>query len=286
MSSGQIPCLSPLAVEKLMNSEGWVRPLSPELASHVERCGKCSALLTEAGAQEEHFRQVVVRATLPALKKALAEPAEPEVRAWFRFRTAWLGAAAVAVLVAVLAVPVYQWYFKKEEAAGSFSVSDGPDKMAAEGDEGQEAYIGVKGVSGIDLYVKRGDETFRFSPGTPLHPKDRMRLHPYSPDFEFVMVVYRDPAGKYEVIHPWQGGRSAAVEVKEAGEGEPVDGALLLDGNLGMEYICALFSHSPLDVSTVSKWFDESTELPVPGEKQIGGRKIEFVVVSYRKEGP
>ena len=271
MPEARSPCLSPLGIDKILRHRNSVTPADSHLLEHVSACPSCTHRLDEAAALDAHFQAVVVPRTLPELLGG------PLRRPWFK-RPMQLSVAAACCVVAVAALLVTVWDHSPTVGPGQTVAHKRASQRHTHWPEAN--YVGTKSSVALLLHVRRDGAVFQLEDGMTVSPGDLIRLEPVAGDLRYVLALYRDHSGNIQVVFPWNGTKSGPVPKG----GEPLEGSLRLDRNLGQEQVVALFSSTPIAAPAAIEWALAQEQTLESGKQQIDGQQVESVVVRLLKE--
>ncbi len=216
------PCPSDLQLDGF-----WLagRPPDHPLRAHLESCPDCRERLIEY----ERVHEVFDHEVFPDTKESVAERlARRGLQGLFRTRLAIPVLAASAALVLLVAGAVLMW----------------PGKEHAKKPPGET--IGIKGPIGLQVFCRRGQQTFQAHHGDTLLADDRIRFVISSPGSGYVMIVSVDERGRVGRYYPTHG-----PAARTAGLEQELPGSVALDRSRGKERIFALFSPGPFDFQMV-----------------------------------
>lgn len=219
------PCPSRLRFDRLLAGE--LEPAQArELQRHVERCARCSALLTE------------LRSGLDAFSPVLPDRLVQRVRATSKPRRDWTRWAmpALAAAGAVLA-----WLVVHE-----------PPTIPNAG--------GVRSKGGVQLgfYVLHAGAVRAGMDGERVQPGDQLEFAYSSERDVYLAIVSIDAAGKASAYYVREG-RAARIA---AASHAVLDQSTLLDDTLGPELVYALSCTQPIAVEPVLQTLERAPDLP------------------------
>lgn len=190
-----------------------------EVRVHVEGCPDCQARLGQLEQEAQRFASEVnvAAASVQILARLEAEAARPR-RAWLRWATLALPAAAVLAFVTLRAGP---------EPRGPLLKGGGPSLQMM-----------LKGPAGV----------VPVAPEQALHAGDQIQFLYHAAGHPFVIVVEVDGAGVVTALQPGEGRESWPVQSSGT---HVLPGSIILDEAVGPERVFAVFSDAPLPVEAV-----------------------------------
>ena len=206
------------------------RPADHPLRRHLDACPRCQERMAERERVAQEFRESVFPATVEAVTKALVQarpqPAVEPEGFWTALREFLGGAplriAAAAGAVGVILLVVWLAWLR-------------PGQPLQE-----DGYTGIKGAIGLEVWAKRGAQSFQVEPGMVLLPGDAIRFKPAMATQGFLMILSVEQGGRINVYYPLGGTQAERVQPSH----EPLPGSVVLDESRGNERIFALFSPS------------------------------------------
>jgi hypothetical protein len=191
------------------------------VAAHLAGCARCIHRRQRRAALAEEFRGPTADAVWTAVQRRTAAgrlTAKPGL----------LGLAAAATLVLVAGVVLQP------------SAQD------------QEAYLGVKGAPGLDVFCRRQGNTFRLDPGQALQQGDELRFRAFgaSPGARYVVLGSVDGTGRFAPFYPGDLGQPS-VPLPPADMALP--GGVTIDEAPGPERVLLVVSSQPLSARAVAR---------------------------------
>jgi hypothetical protein len=239
----------PLHVEAALAGRGDAGQVDPDALVAAQRL-------------EAQFQREILPRTLDAVAARAA--GRRGVRPLPLALASGLATAAAVILVVVL-----------------WTAPPGPPVPGQAGAGAPDVYVGVRGGPTLDLRILRDGQVLRWAPGDALRAGDALRLVPFGQGYDWLLVLAVDPAGRSQVVVPFDGGRSWAIP----GDGEPLPGSLVLDDVPGREALVAVFSREALDAEDAAALAGVTREQGVEiGSRSLRDGAVVVIGIVFEKE--
>lgn len=206
--------------------------------AHLGACATCKQRWDELNEDKQRFEQYVLPRTLSKVEERVKGG-----EGFFSFLQLprWVPAALAAALVAGVTTTI------------TIRRISGPD----------EAYIGIKGGPGLEVFAERAGKQFPVKPGAALQPHDKVRFVVNSAGSKYVLIASRDGAGNFTVYYPYNGLESAPLQSRE------LPGSIELDEVTGKESLVAVFSDAPVKAEAVKSLLEGARQKGIEGARVV-----------------